>query len=128
MPIVVLTHWTQKFNTPGDQAFLGITMLLVGISLVLLILVLISILVSIMSKMISRKRKNKFEKTDSKINPVEKPKAQEQVSLLSADKFTDDGQDPAIIAVIAAAVHAMLTKETGTRSKAGFKIRRIRRV
>lgn len=128
MPIVVLTHWTQKFNTTGDQAFLGITMMLVGVSLVLLILVAISIIVSLMSKTISNKRKSKIEKTGAEIEPADKIGARQNELTPSTDISTEGVQDPAIIAVIAAAVNAMLSGKTTTEAKAGFRVRRIRRV
>lgn len=128
MPIVFLTHWTQKISTPGDQAFLGITMMLVGISLVLTILVLISIFVSIMSKIINKEKKTKSDNNDPKAKLVEKTKIQEQALLQTTDKISANVQDPAIIAVIAAAVHTMLSKDNRIKSKAGFTIRRIRRV
>ena len=128
MPIVVLTHWTQKFNTTGDQAFLGITMMLVGVSLVFLVLVLLSLIVGLMSKTISNKRKSKLENTGPEIMPADKIGARQNEITPSTDISTEGVQDPAIIAVIAAAVNAMLSGKTTTEAKAGFRVRRIRRV
>lgn len=128
MPIVILTHWTQKFSTPGEQGFLGITMMLVGVILVFLILVLISLIVSIMSKLIAKNRKDDSDKAEPEIKAVQKKKNEKPVLTKQSAASPSGGQDPAIIAVIAAAVQAMLANDTSSASSAGFRIRRIRRV
>ena len=122
MPIVSLTHWTEQFSTIGEQAFLGITMLLVGITLVLIILVSLSIIVSLMSKIISGAKK---EGPPSAPQIKEEPKP---ATVSNSAAAAGNEHDPAIIAVIAAAVQAMMNGDKSSSAKAGFTIRRIRRV
>ncbi len=121
MPIVLLNHWTQQFSTPGEQAFLGITMMLVGVLLVLAILVIISLLVSLMSRLISGPEKKSAESAVEAAKPAAvKPAASAPVAVKE-----DNG---AIIAAITAAIQMMLAKEGGDSASAGFRIKKIRRV
>lgn len=123
MPIVSLTHWTQQFSTPGEQAFLGITMMLVGVLLVLTILVLISFAVGLMSNLISKPSKKESENTA----PISKqPEVVKHNPIVSAQAAA--GNDQAVIAAIAAAVQMMMQNEGSAGANAGFRIRSIRRV
>lgn len=121
MPIVLLNHWTQQFSTTGEQAFLGITMLLVGITLVLSILIIISLLVSLMSRLISKPEK-KTAKPVAEVTMTEAAKPAAQTAVAAKE---DNG---AIIAAITAAIQMMLAKEGGDSTSAGFRIKKIRRV
>ncbi len=137
--------WTDQYANLGQQTFLGTTMSLVGMTIVLLILALISTSVSLMSWLIVRRLHRTIEgkphkKTDSTrpapdratspatrpgtvlptAGPVAMPVPGTQ-SLLATD-------DPALIAVITAAVACMLESSSARPGVAGFTIRKVRRV
>lgn len=116
-------NWTTQYSTVGEQVFLGITMSLVGITLVFLILVLISTVVSIMSMIISRKTSQAVAQITSAepAHPVKPTQA-------AAPAVLQTGPDPALVAAITAAVSAVLAAESHPSSTAGFRIRQIRRV
>lgn len=120
MPIVLLNHWTQQFSTPSEQAFLGITMMLVGVSLVFAILVIISLSIGLMSRLISGQNKKSAGPTAEAAKPEAAKPARSAVV-----KAEDNG---AIIAAITAAIQMMLAKEGGDSASAGFRIKKIRRV
>lgn len=115
-------NWTTQYNTVGEQVFLGITMSMVGMTLVFLILVLISTVVSIMSMTISRKTSQAVAQITSAepAHPVKPTQATEPAALQT-------GPDPALVAAITAAISTVLAAE-GHPSTAGFRIRQIRRV
>lgn len=121
MPIVLLNHWTQQFSTPSEQAFLGITMMLVGVSLVFAILVIISLSIGLMSRLISGQNKKSAGPTAE----AAKPEAAAKPARSAVVKSEDNG---AIIAAITAAIQMMLAKEGGDSASAGFRIKKIRRV
>lgn len=130
MPNVLMTHWTQQFSTTGEQAFLGITMMLVGVSLVLIILISISILVSLMSKLLHN-RKNGSGSTGTPAGPAtsDSSKAGSSAGLQETAASETGSHDPAVVAAIAAAIHSWFSSDGKAESStAGFRIRRIRRV
>lgn len=112
--------WTTQYRTVGEQVFLGITMSLVGMTLVFLILVLISTVVSVMSLVISKRTSKMVENAapGQTVRPV-------QASVPAA---LQTSPDPAIVAAITAAISAILAAEGQPSSTAGFRIRQIRRV
>lgn len=120
MPIVLSTHWTEKFSTIGDQAFLGITMSLVGIVLVFAVLIVLSLFIGMMSKMINGSGKSNDEIAPDADKPV--------ISAPVAKSSMIQGDQGSIIAAITAAIQMILAQEGSNSSSAGFRIKKIRRV
>jgi len=117
--------WTENYATVSEKLFIGVTMALLGIVIVVIILALISAVVSLISRLINRDQNTSTSgHTRRAQNAVTQPviaKTSKSASVSASNPSPD------LIAVIAAAIAAYRT-EDGQRSTAGFLVRRIRRV
>ena len=113
--------WRQNYSTVSDKIFIGVTMTLLGLSIVFLVLVLISFMVSALGRLAGGRRKQETP-------PVTEPAASvHQPAAVTAASSEEPETDATLIAVLAAAI-AAFTTESAPRSRAGFTIRRVRRV
>ncbi len=111
--------WTHSFATFAEKFFIGMTMTLVGISIVFIVLVLISLFVQLLSRLIN---------TGASKPKAAVPAVPEQTSKTPEEIQTAAGDDMQTLAVVIAAAVAAISAETAPSSSAGFTIRRIRRV
>lgn len=123
MIYVLNTSWKDSFATVGERLFLGLTMTLVGISIVLVVLVLVSFMVSLISRLLSGKKQSRPAAKKAAVQTAEIRKDPNPEPVVKADSAKPDA---AVIAAISAAVEFMLADEK--KPYAGFKIRKIRRV
>jgi sodium pump decarboxylase gamma subunit len=111
--------WTHSFATFAEKFFIGMTMALVGISIVFIVLVLISLFVQLLSRLIGG-------------GSAGKPKGPEQVTPVPEVNVPEENpvarDDQQVIAAVIAAAVAAYTADAAPASSAGFTIRRVRRV
>jgi len=119
--IAASVPWMQNYSTVSEKFFIGVTMTLLGLSIVFLVLVLISFMVSALGRLAGGRRKQETP-------PVTEPAASvHQPAAVTAASSEEPETDATLIAVLAAAI-AAFTTESAPRSSAGFTIRRVRRV
>lgn len=123
--------WMENYATVTEKFFIGVTMTLLGVSIVVLVLALISLFVSFLSRLINRGGPSadpvKTTPGSAAANPAQAAvmQAQEMNALSEQPAVLEDRQ--VLAAVIAAAI-AAFSAESAPRSSAGFIIRRVRRV
>jgi Na+-transporting methylmalonyl-CoA/oxaloacetate decarboxylase gamma subunit len=129
--IISNVPWMENFATFSDKFFIGVTMTLVGVSIVVLVLALISLFVSFLSRLINRGGAKSGKQPVAAVSaaPGAAAAKAEPVPAVSLSTGSDAGEadQQALIAVLAAAV-AAFSAESAPRSSAGFIIRRVRRV
>ena len=120
--------WTENYATVSEKLFIGVTMALIGIVIVVMILALISIVVSLISRLIGRGFQPSASSRKSGSSEAALPAEDTFTKTDDALQAADDSFDH--IAVIAAAI-AAYKADAGpgiAHSTAGFFVRRIRRV
>ena len=124
--------WTHQYGNFGEQTFLGITMSLVGMVIVMLILALISTIVGVMSWLIVRQIRKSLQAGSltpaSSLPAASRPAQSAQLPAPTSETGELTATDPALVAVIAAALACMLETTPATPTSAGFIIRKVRRV
>ena len=118
-----VADWTEKYSDTSERLFLGTTMALIGMTIVVAMLVLISLSILLLPKLFGR---SKSREAQTELQP--QPAARKFAPVpVNADTDEMDGQ---LIAVITAALSASLS--TGEYAAAtpvsGFRVRRIRRL
>ncbi len=114
--------WMENYSTVSEKFFIGVTLTLLGVSIVFLVLVLISFMVSVLSRLAGGSRKQ--AKAPAGAEPAA-PAA--QPATIQAAPREEPETETTLIAVLAAAI-AAYTAESAPHSSAGFIIRRVRRV
>ncbi len=128
--IISNVPWMENFATFSDKFFIGVTMTLVGVSIVVLVLALISLFVSFLSRLINGGGAKSVKSGKQPVSAVAVTpravsiKAEPEPAVASRADPTDQ---QALIAILASAV-AAFTADSAPRSSAGFIIRRVRRV
>ena len=120
--------WLENYATLAEKLYIGVTMMLLGVTIVFAVLVVISLFVSLLSLLINTGGNSSYGRKAGKAGEsAAKPAAVTVPAAAAASSADAPADDQAIIAVITAAVAACLA-ETTPRSSAGFTIRRVRRV
>ena len=120
--------WMENYATVTEKVFIGVTMALLGITIVVVVLALISLFVSLMSRVINAGGQRGPGGQTGKVTPAEPEEEEVTGQVLPPEEA--DGQEAGqqtLVAVITAAVAAYMADDT-PRSSAGFIIRRVRRV
>ena len=121
---MAVADWTEKYSDTSEQLFLGTTMLLIGMTIVVAMLVLISLSIQLLPLFLGRSKRRAAAQSATMAAPAPRQFAPVPV-FAEADEM--DGQ---LIAVITAALAASLStgEFAAELPSSGFRVRRIRRM